>query len=165
MKIGLRSKNEKDEPFLFKLYAGTREEELSVLPWTPSQKDEFMQMQFRAQTEYYNQIYPDAEYNIILHDGEPAGRLIVARLQNEIRVVDIAIIKDQRGKGTGSILLRKIMEEAEKEGKPVVLHVEHLNRAKNLYAKLGFKAVENLGIYLRMEWRPKIVLLNSSEVL
>lgn len=165
MKIDLKPKNEKDESFLFKLYAGTREEELSVLPWTPSQKDEFLQMQFRAQTEYYNQIYPDSDYNIILHDGEPAGRLIVARLENEMRVVDIAIIKEQRGKGTGTLLLRRIMEEAEKEGKPLVLHVEHLNRAKNLYVRLGFRAVENLGVYLRMEWRPKIVVLNSSEVL
>ncbi len=164
MKIDLKPKNEKDESFLFRLYAGTREEELSVLSWTPSQKDEFLQMQFKAQTEYYSQIYPDAEYNIILHDDEPAGRLIIARLENEIRVVDIAMIKKQRGKGTGELLLRKIMEEAEREGKLVVLHVEHLNRAKNLYVRLGFKAVENLGVYLRMEWRPKIVVYKSSEV-
>lgn len=155
MEVKLRLKNSDDEKFLFDVYAGTREEELSIVSWTQEQKEEFLRMQYNAQITYYNQIYPEMEYYIILRDDIPAGRLMIARLDEEIRVVDIAVISGQRGLGTGKFLLQRIIDEALPVNKKVVLHVEQNNRAQNLYKRLGFKVAAVEGFYLRMELAPE----------
>ncbi len=163
MEVRLRPKNTDDEEFLFRLYSGTRDDELSIVPWTRQQKEDFLRMQFNAQISYYNQIFPQMEYNIILHDNIPAGRLMIARLDEEIRVVDIAIISGQRGRGTGCKLLQRIMDEAVAAGKKVVLHVEQNNRAQNLYKRLGFKVAAVEGYYFRMEWAPETILSKETK--
>ena len=55
---------------LYLVYATTREEELSQVPWSPEQKEEFLRMQFSAQHDYYQQQYPDAKFEIILSNDE-----------------------------------------------------------------------------------------------
>lgn len=164
MELKLRPKNIDDEEFLLKLYSSTREEELSIVPWTRQEKDAFIQMQFNAQTKYYTQIYPEMEYQIILHDNIPAGRLIIARLSGEIRIVDISIITDQRGLGTGKKLLQEIINEAQSANKKAVLHVEQNNRAQNLYKRMGFNIVSYEGFYFRMEWDPEKKLANVKDI-
>ena len=47
--ITLRCIAPEDEPFLYRVYAGTREEELAPLGWDEAQKNEFLRMQFSAQ--------------------------------------------------------------------------------------------------------------------
>jgi ribosomal protein S18 acetylase RimI-like enzyme len=37
----------------------------------------------------------------------------------------------------------------------VSIHVEVHNRAAGLYARLGFEVAADLGVYRRMEWRPR----------
>jgi ribosomal protein S18 acetylase RimI-like enzyme len=111
-------------------------------------------MQFSLQTRYYEQLYPEMDYRIILDNGAPAGRFIVDRTKDEIRLIDIAVMPAHRGAGIGQALLRGLLREADALGKPVVLHVEHLNRARHLYERLGFRPAGEAGIYLRMEWHP-----------
>jgi hypothetical protein len=44
-----------DLPFLARLYASTRTEELAAVPWSAEQKAAFLDMQFRAQHAHYQQ--------------------------------------------------------------------------------------------------------------
>ncbi len=72
----------------------------------------------------------------------PVGRLYLARLTDEIRIVDIAIMPEHRGRGIASRLLSPdVIAEAEAAGLPVRLHVEHWNRARHLYERLGFRTI------------------------
>ena len=53
--IELRPISDNDLAFLEKLYASTREEELSVTGWSDEQKQEFIKMQFTAQHKFYQE--------------------------------------------------------------------------------------------------------------
>jgi ribosomal protein S18 acetylase RimI-like enzyme len=152
--VTLRPMQDGDADFTARLYASTREEELAVVPLSHEQKAAFLTQQLAAQTAHYTTHYADAAYDVILVDGERAGRLIVDRGEREITVVDIALLPEYRGRGAGTQLLRSIFEEADARGLMVTVHVERSNPAQRLYQRLGFVQVEDLGVYLKLERRP-----------
>lgn len=155
-RISLRPESPADEPFLFLVYASTREDELAAVPWPAEHKQAFLEMQFRAQRVHYAKHYADASFDVILYDDEPAGRFCVLRGQADICVVDIAILPAWRNKGIGSVLLNEIFAEAKSTGKTVSGHVEFNNPALKLWERLGFQVVEDKGMYLRVVWRPPV---------
>jgi ribosomal protein S18 acetylase RimI-like enzyme len=87
-------------------------------------------------------------------DGRDAGRLYVARWPAEIRIMDIALLPEHRGRGIGSALLADLMAEATRASKPLTIHVERFNRAVRLYERLGFVPVADKGVYLLLQWSP-----------
>ena len=153
--VTLRPIEPGDEPFLRALYGTTRADELALVDWTDAQKAEFVRMQFQAQHEYYQAVYAGARFDVILIDGQPAGRLYVARHEGDIRIVDIALMPTYRGQGIGTRFLRAIQAEAANAGKTVSVHVEIYNPARTLYERLGFQYVEDKGVYLLMRWTPE----------
>jgi ribosomal protein S18 acetylase RimI-like enzyme len=125
-----------------------------VTDWTDEQKEAFVRQQFEAQSVWYRDHYEGAQLDVILVDGEPAGRLYVHRRPNEIRLVDITLLPEYRQGGIGTSLLRDLLAEGEAAGKPVTIHVEIYNPAMRLYERLGFRPIEERGPYRLMEWRP-----------
>lgn len=145
-----------DEAFLYALYAGTREAEMALTGWSDDEKESFLCMQFHAQTTDYARNYPDAQFDLLLCAGRPAGRLYLDRREDEIRIVDIAMAPAFRNRGIGSQLLAEVMAEAEASGKAVSIHVERNNPAQRLYNRLGFKPVGECGVYFLMEWKANV---------
>jgi ribosomal protein S18 acetylase RimI-like enzyme len=144
-----------DEELLYRIYASTRTEELAPVPWTEEQKQSFLRMQFRAQSADYAANYTGAEFLVVLVGGEPAGRLYLDRRDDELRIVDIALLPEHRGAGVGGAILRDLLAEAAAAGKVVRIHVERMNPALRLYQRLGFRQIADLGVYFLMEWRPE----------
>jgi GNAT superfamily N-acetyltransferase len=124
-----------------------------MVAWTDTEKSAFVEMQFRAQAQYYREHYPNTSFDVILHDGQEVGRLYVSRWPDEIRIVDIALLPDSCNRGIGTALLCQLQTEAQAAGKPLRIHVERFNPALKLYARLGFREIEDKGVYLFMEWR------------
>lgn len=153
--ITLRPELPEDEKFSYDVYASTRADELALTGWTQEQKDAFTRMQFEAQRKHYRQYFPQCAFDVILRAGVPAGRLYVDRRENEIYIVDIAILPEHRNAGIGGGLLRGLLAEAERGGKTVTIHVEQFNPAQKLYRRLGFEQTGVDGIYYRMKWQPK----------
>jgi GNAT superfamily N-acetyltransferase len=149
----LRPATADDEPFLGKVYAGTRAAELATVSWTDEEKTAFLQMQFAAQAQYYREHYGDISFDVILLDAEAVGRLYVARWSDEIRIVDIALLPEYCNRGIGTTLLRQLQLEAQDEGKPLRIHVERFNPALRLYERLGFRQLMDRGVYLFLEWK------------
>jgi ribosomal protein S18 acetylase RimI-like enzyme len=147
----LRPITDADMDFLHRLYATTRENELTQVDWTPEQKAAFVSQQFHAQHQYWQENYQDTSWDLILRDGEPIGRLYVARWAEEIRIVDIALMPQHRGGGLGTRLLRELFAEADASGRKVSIHVEIFNPARRLYERLGFVQAAERGVYLLME--------------
>ncbi|MGH3089578.1 MAG: GNAT family N-acetyltransferase [Rubrobacteraceae bacterium] len=150
----LRPAEPEDETFLFRVYASTRSEELALLPWTEEQKETFLEMQFDAQSRYYRDHYPDASFDVVLKGAEPVGCLCVARWPEEMKIADIALLPEHRGRGVGTALLRELISEADASRKPVTIHVERFNPALRLYERLGFREKKDKGVYLLMEHSP-----------
>jgi ribosomal protein S18 acetylase RimI-like enzyme len=154
-RITLRPIGPDDMDLLLRVYGSTREEEMAlVIDWTAEQKAAFVRHQFEAQHAWYRDHYEGAQFDVILVDGAPAGRLYVHRRPAEIRLVDITLLPEFRQGGLGTSLLRDLLAEGEAAGKPVTIHVETFNPAMRLYERLGFSPIEERGPYRLMEWRP-----------
>lgn len=149
--VRLRPRSEQDLPFLQRVYASTRSEELAVTAWSDQQKADFIAFQFRAQHQHYATHYHDGEFLVIQRDGIDVGRLYLHR-GRELRIVDISLLPEARSEGLGSALLRALMAQAASQGKTVSIHVERSNPALRLYLRLGFRAVGEHGIYYLMRW-------------
>ena len=154
MNVSFRPITDDDLEFLYRVYASTREEELSVLDWTEEQLEGFLRMQFHAQHTDYQRNYREAQFELILLDGEPIGRLYQDWRDDELRIIDIALLKEHRGKGIGGKLMREALDRAAAVGKCCRIHVECNNPAMHLYERLGFRMIEEQGVYYLMEWKP-----------
>jgi ribosomal protein S18 acetylase RimI-like enzyme len=153
--LSLRPVRDDDRDFLYRVYAGTRSEELALATdWSAEQKEQFLRQQFTAQDAYYRENYPGADWSVVLRHGEPAGRLYVHRRHAEIRLMEIALLPEHRGGGLGTALLEELMAEARATGRPLTIHVEVYNPALRLYERLGFRKREDKGVYWLMEWTP-----------
>lgn len=147
----LRPAGAEDRDFLLQVYASTREEELRLVDWSAEQKAAFVHMQFEAQDTDYRRNYEAASFDVIEVDGEPAGRLYVDRRADDIRIIDITLLPEYRGRGIGTGLIRGLLDEAATDRKRLSIHVEVNNPARRLYERLGFVQVEERGLYLLME--------------
>ena len=152
--IHLRPIRPEDEPFLQRVYASTRAEELNQVDWDARQKDDFLHMQFEAQHSHYTEHFPDADFQLVLKGDEAIGRLYVDRRSDEIRIIDIALLPEFQREGTGSGLLEALLDEARQFDLPLRIHVEKFNPALGWYDRLGFRQIEDKGVYLFMEWTP-----------
>ncbi len=150
--LSVRLATAEDELLLREVYASTRAEELAVTDWSDEQKRAFCDQQFTAQDAHYRAHYPTAVYAVIEEGGVPVGRLYLDRWEREIRIMDISLLPEFRGRGTGGRLLRELQEEARGVGKALTIHVEKFNPALRLYERLGFRTKEDKGVYLLMEW-------------
>ncbi len=150
----LRPATGADRDFLLRVYAGTRDD-VGTLPWPEEQRREFVAMQFAAQTADYEARFAEAEHSVVLVDGVPHGRIWVDRNDTEIRLLDVALLPERRNRGTGRVLLERLIAEAQQAGKPLRHSVYTTNvQALRFYERLGFEVVEDFEMYVLMEWRP-----------
>lgn len=153
--VELRPVSQSDDPFLLSVYASTREDELSQVEWAEGQREMFLRWQFDLQRREYDTRFPDADYRVIVVDHQPAGRIWVGADDEQIRLLDIALLPEFQNRGVGTALLQKLKSEAQSAGKALRHMVFVLNNnADRFYERLGFKKIEDFGAYKHMEWRP-----------
>jgi GNAT superfamily N-acetyltransferase len=141
-----------DDDFLLAVYDSTRAEELAQAEWQEGQREAFLKWQFDLQRREYDTRFPDARYYLILIDGQPAGRIWIGQTAEQIRLLDIALLPEFQNRGAGTILLRELIEEARRVGKPLRHMVFVLNNdAHRFYERLGFTMIEDMGAYKHME--------------
>jgi ribosomal protein S18 acetylase RimI-like enzyme len=155
MKPQLRPSQPEDRDFLFRLYASTREHELSALGWAAAQQEAFLRMQFNAQQQWYAATYSTAESRIMEQDHEPIGRMIVQRDPEVWRLVDISLLPEHRGRGIGGELIRTLIQQCGESGAVLQLQVLNTNPAQRLYTRLGFIKTGEDQLYTQMELRPQ----------
>ena len=153
-KMRLRSVAAHDEEFLLAVYASTRAQELAQVQWEPGQQEAFVKWQFEMQRREYDARFPDAQYNVIEINGQPVGRIWLGRSDDEIRLLDIALLPEFQNRGAGTLLVNHLIDEARSSGKRLRHMVFVLNdNADRFYERLGFVVIEDLGGYKHMEWK------------
>jgi ribosomal protein S18 acetylase RimI-like enzyme len=155
--ITLRPAGPSDYDFLLDVYASTRADEMAIVPWTDEQRLAFVKSQFSLQQDHYSKKYPTANHDIILSHGKQVGRLYVASLEKEIRIVDITLLPAERNVGIGSYLLKQLIHQARHESKVTTIYVEVYNPSLSLFKRLGFTASQQDGFHLLMELTPTTV--------
>jgi GNAT superfamily N-acetyltransferase len=151
--VSLRPEQPDDERFLYEVYASTREEEMALTNWDEPMRRAFLNHQFKAMRQGYRDMFPDGQFSIIELAGKPAGRMVINRTADEIRVVDLALLPAHRNQDIGTRLMQQVCATADK---PVRLSVLKQNRAQVWYERLGFTKSADQGLYDEMEWRPAV---------
>lgn len=152
--ISLRPIKEEDITLLYEIYRSTRIDEIGIASWEYQEREDFLKMQFNMQHAQYMANYQNAEFHIIMLDNTPIGRLYVDRRKDDIRIIDIALLKEYRDRGIGTILLANLIEESEKKKVSLSIHVEYYNFAKAWYQRYGFTQEDEVGVYVFMRRLP-----------
>lgn len=152
--LSLRRVTADDDEFLLSVYDSTRAEELAQAEWAEGQREAFLKWQFDLQRREYDARFPDAEYDLILIDDQPAGRFWIGRTDEQIRLLDIALLPQFQNRGAGTLLIQSLIEEARAVDKRLRHMVFVLNSdAHRFYERLGFVVIEDLGGYKHMEFK------------
>ncbi len=155
--LTLRPGTAGDESFLFGVYASTRREELDAAGWDEGARRMFLDMQFKAQRQGYRGAYPEADFSIVLRDSVPAGQIVVSRGELLIQLVDVALLPEHRGQGIGGVLLTRLLKEAAQANQRVRLMAVKGSRASRLYARMGFRKLEQGDLFDTWQWTPGAV--------
>ncbi len=156
--LSLRLETERDLPLLQALYANTRTEELARSGWPEQQQQAFIHQQFSAQRSHYRQHYPGAAFFVIERDGIGIGRVYLHWGREELRLMEITLLPEQRRLGLARTLMQQLIHWTEARDLPITLHVEPFNPAHAWYARLGFKVVEQRGVYHFLRREPSAAL-------
>lgn len=150
--VSCRVVTDQDDEFLFDVFFDTRIEEVSKAGWNDEQIQEFMNLQYRAQSMHYEKHFPDSERLVLLKGNTPIGRLLIDYRSDEIRIIDIAILIKYRNLGVGNFFVREVMNKADSMSLPLSIHVERYNPAMRLYKRLGFKVIQEGDVYHLLEY-------------
>jgi ribosomal protein S18 acetylase RimI-like enzyme len=153
MEISRRPLTVDDEPFIKRLIEEVVADELGARLWPDAVRAPLLDIQYRARRRGFRDAFPGATEEIVQRDGEAAGWLVTARDAESIRVVDIALLPQERGKGLGTACIRDLQAEAERAAAILRLSVVRMNAAARLYERLGFRVTGGDEIRYAMEWR------------
>lgn len=151
--IGLRPAGAADQAFLLQLFASTRADQMRMMGFDAATEALLIGQQFQAQQTHFRARFPDARVDIVTDQDRPAGRLWVDLAADEIRLVDISLMPEYRGRRIGEGLLRELMVQAARRAVPLRLSVALDNPALRLYKRMGFVALAADGVYSAMEWQ------------
>jgi ribosomal protein S18 acetylase RimI-like enzyme len=155
MQVSRRPLTVDDEPFIKRLIAEVVADELGARLWPDAARVPLVDIQYRARRQGFHDAFPDATEEIVQRDGEAAGWLVTARDAESIRVVDIALLPQERGQGLGTACIRDLQDEAERTARLLRLSVVRMNAAARLYERLGFQITGGDEIRYAMEWRAR----------
>ncbi len=155
MNVALRPAEASDEAFLYRLFVSSRGDILALVP--EPRRTELLRMQFRGQSQTYNQRYPASTHNIVLFDGVEAGRVWVAETAEALAVVDIALLPEYRNRGIGRKIYSGLIAKAEAAGKDLHATVSTDNPdSLRFHERLGFRRIPGEGLYISLT-RPSTV--------
>jgi ribosomal protein S18 acetylase RimI-like enzyme len=145
-----------DEAFLRGLVLDTIGGELGASAWPEPMRGHLLGIQYTARRQSHRTNFPEAVSQVIEADGQAAGWVVAATMPHEVRLVEIMILPELRGRGIGAATIRKILEMGAEAGKAVRLSVNVTNRAAiALYERLGFRRIEGDEVQDIMECVPR----------
>ena len=78
-------------------------------------------------------------YSIVELGGSDVGALAVERHDTHIQLAQIYVLPEHQNRGIGTSLVRDLVGEARRSGKPLRLRVLSVNPARALYEREGFR--------------------------
>ncbi|MEU9017445.1 GNAT family N-acetyltransferase [Actinomadura sp. NPDC048394] len=140
--VGLRPATAADSEFCFQLHKAAMGDYVAAI-WGWDEQD---------QRDYHARGFDPGRWQIITADGADIGMLSVEYRATEVYLGRIEVRPEHQGRGIGTRLITALLDEAEQQGKDLVLDVLAVNhRAHALYRRLGLREVARDGdIRIRM---------------
>jgi ribosomal protein S18 acetylase RimI-like enzyme len=96
------------------------------------------------QRAYFDRSFDVVGHQVVRVDGNDAGYLAYGRHGDHIYIANVALLPRFQSRGVGSMLIRRVLSEADAEDLPVRLRVLRSNRrARALYARFGFVVTDH----------------------
>ena len=139
----LRAATADDKDFLYDLHRRSLGDAIEATwgPW-----DDQLQQQF------HRDWFDPEEVEIVVIDGRPAGMIQAdSAAPDTFYISRIELDPELQNRGVGTALMQHLMKRARQSGASAVeLHVLEVNRARELYERLGFRVVAKEPPKLRM---------------
>jgi ribosomal protein S18 acetylase RimI-like enzyme len=103
-----------------------------------------------VQRDLFRLEFEPARVQIIQVEGTDAGVLVVDTHEHEIWLSEIYLQTRFRNRGIGTVVITRLLAEAEAKHLPVFLEVHKHNPARRLYERLGFHRIESDDTHDRM---------------
>lgn len=107
-----------------------------------------------AQDGFFAKGLSEATFHVVEQGAAAIGALALSEDAHVVFIVELQILPQWQGQGTGSQLLASQLERARSIGKTVRLRVLKQNRARGLYERQGFVVTGMTGTHYTMEARP-----------
>ena len=104
------------------------------------------------QRDLHNRRFDSQDIRIIQFHGIDTGFLSTRNTPDTLKVDQIYILPEYQGKGIGAACMKRIINDANLEQKPVTLQVLKINtRATAFYQRLGFIIVDENATHFQMK--------------
>jgi ribosomal protein S18 acetylase RimI-like enzyme len=112
---------------------------------------DLMLLQFSAKMAQYQTQYPNLQQRIAYFQKKASGYIMWSLENDELVVVDIAVLTAYQRKGIATELLQQCIKTANQNKKPVRLTVTRDNPAISLYIRMGFTIVSSNHVHHQMQ--------------
>ena len=108
------------------------------------------------QKDLHNRRFSSQDICIIQFCGADVGFLSASNTSDPVNIDQIYILPEYQGKGIGAACMKRIIDDANREQKPVTLQVLKINtRATAFYQRLGFTIVAENSTHFQMKKHPE----------
>ena len=104
------------------------------------------------QDRYFDSAWSKETHEIILFDGVRCGYSCVENQNDAIYLRELVIDPDFQNRGIGTHILRNLIDRAIERDVPLRLRTQIVNRAANLYRRMGFRETDRTESHLSFEW-------------
>ncbi len=143
MNVTLRVSNSNDKDFLWRLNELAYEEVIAAQFGTWDRVDQKARFEAKWLTQCYS---------IIVVDDVPVGALSTTVSSEALVINEVLLLPEYQNLGIGSEVMRGLQREAGNLKVPMLLQVLHLNKARRLYERLGFRVYERTETHFRMRF-------------
>jgi ribosomal protein S18 acetylase RimI-like enzyme len=107
-----------------------------------------------AQDAFFRDGWNAAAHEIVECDGVAVGYVSVEVRSDLVHLRELVLLPEFQNRGIGTLLVRQVMKHAEERGVPVQLGTLHVNRAADLYRRVGFREIGRTDTHILFEWLP-----------
>jgi GNAT superfamily N-acetyltransferase len=107
----------------------------------------------QLQNTFFKESWVRSPHYIVSKGEMPVGVVSYGDVPEGLYIYEVQILPEYQGQGTGTRFLAERIEEALHRGVSLRLKVLRENRARELYARMGFVSYEENDVDVKMEWR------------
>lgn len=105
------------------------------------------------QDRFFEEEWWATPFQHILFEGKSVGLVSVGPKDDYRFINEIMVVPEYQGRGIGSFVLRDQIAEAERQSQPLKLKVLRMNKAQELYTRMGFVPYDESDVFIFMMWQ------------
>ena len=141
LEVELRQATVADTQFLWDVFRVSMKDYIARGEWNEQREES----EFRYQLDL-------ASSRIIRANNLEVGFIMASTMDGALWIHTICIVPEHQNRGIGTKVIRSVIAEAETQKMPLYLSVLKVNRARQLYERLGFRVIEETKHHFRMKF-------------